>query len=85
MVKFKCRACGKTIELPQRIDTDTYEDIDTDDYDGQVVCQECKALLHMKLVKGKVRKCKIVERLRPGAPVEFRVTYDNDKEAPKKR
>lgn len=33
--------------------------IDADKYDGQVVCQECKSLLYVKLVKGKVEKYRI--------------------------
>ena len=53
MVDIKCLACGKTVELPQFIDTDNY--------DGQIVCQECKSLLYVKLIKGKVQKHKIVE------------------------
>ncbi len=57
MADIECLACGKTVKLPQFIDSD--------DYDGQIVCQECKALLHVKLIKGKLRKYKIVERLRP--------------------
>ncbi len=52
MDEIVCLACGKTVKLPQFIDTDNY--------DGQVVCQECKSLLHVKLVKGKVQKYKIV-------------------------
>ncbi len=53
MVEIECLACGKPIKPPQFIDTDNY--------DGQVVCQECKSLLHVKLVKGKVQKYKIVK------------------------
>ena len=53
MVEIECLACGKAVKLPQFIDTDNY--------DGQVVCQECKSLLHAKLVKGKIQKYKIVE------------------------
>ena len=53
MVEIECLACGKTVKLPQFIDTDNY--------DGQVPCQECKSLLHVKLVKGKGQKYKIVE------------------------
>jgi len=76
MVKIECLACGKNVKIPQYANTDRY--------DGQVVCQECKALLHVKLVKGKVEKYKIVERFRPGAPTVFHVVYDNDKESSKK-
>ncbi len=68
MVKIECLACDKTLKLPQSIDTDNY--------DGQLVCSKCKALLHVKLVKGKLRKYKIVERVRSGEPVELRVVYD---------
>ena len=51
MVEIECLACGKTLKMPKYIDADKY--------DGQVVCQECKSLLHVKLVKGKVEKYRI--------------------------
>jgi DNA-directed RNA polymerase subunit RPC12/RpoP len=57
MVELECLACGKVIKLPSFTDTDHY--------DGQVVCQKCKSLLHVKLVKGKVQKYKIVEKPNP--------------------
>ena len=53
MIEIECLACGKTVKMPKYIDPEQY--------DGQVVCQECKALLHIKLVKGKVQKYKIVK------------------------
>ena len=53
MVEIECLACGKDVKLPQFIDSDNY--------DGQLVCRECKSLLHVKLVKGKVQKYKVVE------------------------
>ena len=56
MDKVQCLACDKTLELP--------EYIDTNNYDGQLVCGKCKALLHVKIVKGKLRKYSIVERVR---------------------
>ncbi len=71
MTEIGCLACDKTLEIPQFIDTDNY--------DGQLVCSECKALLHVKFVKGGLRKYKIVERLRPGTPVEVHVVYDDNK------
>ena len=58
MVEIQCVACEKAIKPWQLNDTDNY---DTENYDGQIVCQECKSLLHVKLVKGKVQKYKIVE------------------------
>ena len=53
MVEIECLACGKAVKLPRFIDSDNY--------DGQLVCQECKSLLHVKLVKGKVQKYKVLE------------------------
>ena len=61
MVKIECLACDKTLKLPQFIDTDNYN--------GQLVCSKCKALLHVNFVGGKLRKYKIVERRRPEKPV----------------
>jgi len=54
MVEIECLVCGKTIKIPQFIDTDNY--------DGQVACQECGSLLHVKLEGSKVRKYKVVEK-----------------------
>jgi len=53
MVKIECLACGKSVKIPQYINAEKY--------DGELVCQECKSLLHVKLVKEKVEKYKIVE------------------------
>ena len=58
MVEIECLACCKTIRPRQLNDTENY---DTENYDGQIVCQECKSLLYVKSVKGKVQKCKIIE------------------------
>ena len=58
MGEIECLACGKAIKPRQLNDTGNY---DTGNYDGQIVCQECKSLLHVKLVKGKVQKYKIIE------------------------
>jgi len=64
MVEIECLACGKIVKLPQFIDTDDY------DYDGQIVCQECKSLLYVKLLKGKVRKYKLIEKfIPPSVPI----------------
>ena len=72
MVEIKCLACDETLELPQFIDTDNY--------DGEIVCSKCKALLHVKFVRSKLLKYKIVERRRPGEPVKLEVVYvDRDK------
>ena len=62
MVKIECLACGKALKMPKYIDADKY--------DGQVVCQECKSLLHLKLVKGKVEKYRI-EKEKSGKPINI--------------
>ena len=54
MLEIKCLVCEETVEIP--------DFIDTDNYDGQVVCQKCRSLLHVKLVESKVRQYKVVER-----------------------
>jgi len=56
MLKIECLACGKTIKVPQYIDTEKY--------DGQVVCEECNSLLYLKLVKERVQKYNIAENKR---------------------
>jgi len=54
MVEIECLVCGKIVQIPQFIDTDNY--------DGQVACQECGSLLHIKLAGSKVRGYKVVEK-----------------------
>jgi hypothetical protein len=54
MVEIECLVCGKTIKIPQFIDTNNY--------DGQVTCPECASLLQVKLVGAKVRKYMVVEK-----------------------
>ena len=58
MVEIECLACRKTFRPKQLSDTVNY---DTDNYDGQIVCEECESLLYVKLVKGKVQKYKIIK------------------------
>jgi uncharacterized Zn finger protein (UPF0148 family) len=53
-VEISCLICGKNIEIP--------EFIDTNNYDGQISCPECKSLLRMRLVGAKARKYEVVER-----------------------
>jgi DNA-directed RNA polymerase subunit RPC12/RpoP len=53
-MEIDCLACGKTIKIPDFIDTNSY--------DGQITCSECKSLLHIKLVGAKVRKYEVVEK-----------------------
>jgi hypothetical protein len=53
-MEINCLVCGKTIEVPQFIDTDNY--------DGQISCPACKALLQVRLFGSKLRKYEVVER-----------------------
>ncbi len=54
MVEIECLLCEKPIKLPK--------DSDTENYDGDVVCKECQLLFHIKLVKGKLQKCRVKQR-----------------------
>jgi len=53
-MEINCLVCGKAIQIP--------EFVDTNNYDGQIACPECKSLLQVKLVGAKVRKYEVVER-----------------------
>ena len=53
-MEINCLVCGKSIAIPQFIDTNNY--------DGQIACPECKSLLQVKLVGSKVRKYMVAER-----------------------
>jgi len=87
MVEIECLACGKAIKPQQLNDTDNY---DTENYDGQIVCQECQSLLYIKLVKSKVQKYRVKQRgfrepsgeqLSPGLVVElFKILTQKQKE-----
>ena len=60
MGEINCLSCGKSIKPRQFNDTENY---DTYNYDGQVVCEECKSLLYVKLVKEKVRNINLSRNL----------------------
>jgi len=67
-MEIDCLSCGKTIKIP--------DFIDTNNYDGQLTCSECTSLLHVKLGGGKVRKYEVVERkLRGLAAIEDAVSH----------
>ncbi len=71
MVEIECLACGKAVKLPQFIDSDNY--------DGQVVCQECNSLLRVKLVKGKVQKYKVEKNKSEFNWTEFALRMQEEK------
>lgn len=54
MVPIECLVCDEPIKIP--------EYYNTEDYDGEVVCQECTSRLHLKLGKSKVRKYRVIEK-----------------------
>ena len=68
MVEIQCVACGGILKMPP------YVIDNTDDFDGEVLCQECKSRLHLKLVKEKVLKYKLVENFVPAGEFATSVT-----------
>ena len=52
MDEIKCLSCGETLNIPQVINTSKY--------DGELVCQECKSRLHVRLVEDKLERYYIV-------------------------
>ena len=53
MAKIECLLCGGDVKIPKLSDTDKYE--------GDGVCEGCKSIIRVKLVKGKVHKYRIVK------------------------
>ena len=54
MTEIECLVCGTPLVMPKWVDTDKY--------DGQVVCRNCGSLLQIKLVKSKVQGVKVKGR-----------------------
>ena len=72
MIDIECLYCGKTVKIPQHVDTKKY--------DGQVVCKECGALLHIKLANSKVQGYKL---LKEGSTKKLEKLLEDIKEAGK--
>jgi len=53
MVEVECPKCKILVDIPKGIDTNHY--------DGILVCQKCELWLDIKLVGSKVRKRKVIE------------------------
>ena len=51
-MEISCLVCNKNIPIPE------YYDINN--YDGQIICPECRSLLHIKMAASKVRKLEVV-------------------------
>ncbi len=55
MPPVECLYCGEIIEFPQRI-------VDAQKYIGQVRCNKCRALLHIKKVGIEVQEYQFIEK-----------------------
>jgi DNA-directed RNA polymerase subunit RPC12/RpoP len=59
MIKINCLSCGHTLDLDE-----TYSD-----YEGQVKCYACSALLEVKLVESLIKSVKFIMLTRQQAEV----------------
>ncbi len=60
-MKINCLACGHKFELDQAYD----------DYEGQVKCYICGALLEIKTEEGKLKSLKFLKMARPSVEEAF--------------
>ena len=65
MSKIECLWCYKKLDIP--------EWIDTNNYDGEIICKECGARLAMKFVNSQLKKYK----LRKEGKIEIKVEYED--------
>ena len=59
-MEIECIMCGNSTNLPR--------DSDTNRYDGQVFCQKCNLLIHIKLAESKIVEYKFLDKL-PKKPI----------------
>ena len=64
-IKLNCIACGHAFDLG-----DAYED-----YEGEVKCWGCTAVLEVKLHQGKLKTMKFVKFTRPSADEALKRTF----------
>lgn len=76
MVEIKCLVCGKPLKIPQYIDTEKY--------DGEMVCQDCEARVYVKFVKGKLQKYKVIEKTPRDITIKMGIPTPNYKKAGRK-
>jgi len=57
-MKINCLSCGHSLEL----DEESYSD-----YEGQVKCYTCSALLEVKLEEGRIKSVKFLKLTRSAA------------------
>jgi hypothetical protein len=61
-MKINCLCCGHKVDLDEVYD----------DYEGQIKCIACKAMLEIKTEQGKLKSVKIVKmQVRPTAEVQL--------------
>ncbi len=82
MVKINCLQCGRLLKFPSYIDPE--------DYDGQIRCNKCKALLYIKFKSSEVKKYKLIGKQPNTYPHDIRVItavprpdYSKESEPPK--
>jgi len=77
MVEIPCLVCEKPLKFPSYINPDNY--------DGQLVCNECGSLLHIKLVASEPRKYRLVKKGFKIQPIQIitAVPRPNDSEETK--
>jgi len=69
---IQCHLCNEVFQ--------PHECINTDKYDGEVKCPNCKALLSIKLVKGKLEKRKFVAKDKKDITKDITLTAEDYEE-----
>jgi hypothetical protein len=75
---IECLGCGQPIKLPERITT-------IENYDGEITCKKCWALLKIEKVGNEIPRYKLVRegKGRPVQKVELNVVYDGNEKDPR--
>lgn len=55
ITSIACIFCSKNIEFPKYI-------VESSKYNGQIACQECGTLLHIKRINTEIQEYRIVEK-----------------------
>ena len=76
MAKIECLMCENWVEIPKFVNMGNY--------DGQIVCKQCKALLSVKFVGSELRKYKLVSGKGKG-DVPVGIVYKQTKDKGKKQ
>ncbi len=81
MAEIECLMCEHWVEIPKFVNISNY--------DGQIVCKQCKALLSVKFVDSELRKYKLVPGKGKGdipvsGDIPVRIVYKQTKDKGKK-